>query len=135
MDRGYKVLKLNDLVKQLGLPSSKSYKTTDYLELVINSIEKTGLRFVQFLQLVDVLYVVVQKVGVTSNESYSTRMERTEVKRVKEIPKEYQTNSSNITKKESSVSEKMEYPEELKEVKQRDTLDKSMSKNKLPWQH
>jgi hypothetical protein len=139
MNRGYTVLKLRDLVKKLGLPGSKDFKTTEYLELVINSIEERGLRFIQFLQLVDVLYVIVQREDQSSRPSRSSNTSRPEPTMSRPVKTEVSSRKTDFgevitAKTERQVSEKMDYPEELKEVKQGDTLKKELNKNPLPWQ-
>lgn len=136
MKRGYSVLKLSELASQLSLPSSKGYKTKDYLEHVIGQIEENGYKFIQFLQLVDVLYVIVQK--MPSNQPDQLRPEE-------EIKAHYSPpspgNAKNIrkpTEKVEPVQERetvTEAPPELENVKKRDHLKKSMKKNPLPWEN
>lgn len=148
MERGYKVLKLNELAKELNLPSSKGIKTKEYLELVINTIEERGLRFVQFLQLVDVLYVIIQKVEIpirhVSQPAEKFRPEE-EIERhynYKENKSGYEDEVLNQRVRESHEENKaqkrddiIEAPPELEEVKKRDHLQKEMNKvQKLPWQ-
>jgi len=130
MDKGYRILKLKDLVKQLRLPSSKSFKTTEYLTYVIEAIEDAGFRFVQVLQLVDVLYVIVQKVPqeeyIPVKYTSQTKKTPTRAKVEPEIREEFKIEAP----KTKSVPEKKEISIEIEQV----DLKKSMDKPKLPWQ-
>jgi len=58
----YKVFNVKDLLSEIHYEGvRKGTKTEVYLENVIDSINKTGkYKWVQFFQLVDVFYVVVQ---------------------------------------------------------------------------
>ena len=140
MKRGYDVLKLAELATQLKLPSSKGYKTRDYLGLVINKIEDSGYNFIQFLQLVDVLYVIIQekekvKGNITVDEEIQSHYEPYE-------------KTSNLKRKDPIIEHQMkesvrevaerepvtETPPEMEILQQRDHLKKSMKKNPLPWE-
>lgn len=139
MKKGYIVLKLAELAKQLSLPSSKGKKTKDYLELVIEEVENKGYRFVQFLQLVDVLYVIVQKVPVQKLNQQTLPPEKFQPEEEIERHYGYKDPVLNQQLQESIAPpeerEKVtEEPPELAEVKKRDHLKKSMKKNPLPWE-
>lgn len=54
-------MKMADAVKFLGLPSSKGYGTPEYLGMIIDKVEQLDYRFIQFLQLVDILYVIFDR--------------------------------------------------------------------------
>ncbi len=138
MERGYKVLKLSELAKNLGLPSSKGYKTKDYLSLVIEKIEDNGYRFVQFLQLVDILYVITQQVPASTVSHVTLPPE--EFRPEQEIAQHYgygdevldsQLRESTQVQEREPVTEE---PPELAAVKKRDHLKKSMQKKPLPWE-
>lgn len=141
MERGYKVLKLNELAKELGLPSSRGTKTKDYLRMVIDAIEDYGLRFVQFLQLVDVLYVIVQKVEHGQQPIRHVTLPPEEFRPEEEIAQHYEAKDPMV---DQQISESVappeerepvtEEPPELEQVKKRDHLKKTMTKEKLPWQ-
>ena len=145
MRRGYKVVKLNELAKELQLPSSKGTKTKDYLELVINEVENKGYRFVQFLQLVDVLYVIVQKVPAKiRNQTLPPQEFRPE----EEIRRHYEQDPDPTGYGDPVLDQQLsesvappeerdpvtEEPEEMADIKSRDHLKKEMDKPKLPWQ-
>jgi len=138
MERGYKVVKLSELAKNLGLPSSKGYKTKDYLQLVIEKIEENGYRFVQFLQLVDVLYVITQQVPASTVSHVTLPPE--EFRPEQEIAQHYGYGDEVLDsqlKESTKVQERepvTEEPPELAGVKKRDHLKKSMKKKPLPWE-
>lgn len=127
MERGYKVIKLNELAAHLGLPSSKGYKTTDYLELVINEIEKTGYIFIQFLQLIDVLYVIID----TSGKVRQVNLPMEKFRPTEEINDHY--NPPQPAKKETVAEPHENFEKAIEAVKSRDHLDKNMRGAKLPW--
>ena len=141
MERGYKVLKLQDLASQLKLPSSKGMKTKDYLALVINAVEDTGLRFVQFLQLVDVLYIIVQKVEHKQQKVQHVTLPPEKFRPEEEISRHYgygdpvmdsqleESTGIEVQEREPVTEE----PPELEEVKKRDHLEKNLEKKPLPW--
>ena len=149
MERGYKVVKLNELAKELNLPSSKGVKTRDYLELVINAVEERGLRFVQFLQLVDVLYVIIQKVDQPIRH---VTQPAEKFRPEEEIRRHYHPEENRVGYEDDVLNERVkesfaenvppvqereevtEAPPELEEMKKRDHLKKEMDKPKLPWQ-
>ncbi len=144
---GYTVLKLADLVNQMGLPSSKGYKTKDYLELVIKEIEDRDFRFVQFLQLVDILYVIVQAVNHASKKVNHVNLPPDKFRAQEEIHEHYAVRGTpphpdpvinqQINESTHTVPEResvTEAPEELAELKSREHLKKSMKKNPLPWE-
>jgi len=130
MKNEYKVLKLNELGPQLGLPSSKGYKTSDYLELVIQKIEASGYAFVQFLQLIDVLYVIINTAGKLNYVNLPPE----EFNPEKEIRDHYNPKpSSGKKKKEEPVEVHEEFQKAMEVVKDRETLQKNMHGVKLPW--
>jgi len=132
MKNGYKVIKLNELGPQLGLPSSKGYKTSDYLELVIQRIEESGYAFIQFLQLIDVLYVIINTAGKTNYEALPPE----EFNPEKEIRDHYSPKSSgkpSKKQKEETVEVHEEFQKAMEVVKDRETLEKNMHGGKLPW--
>lgn len=144
MKKGYTVLKLADLAAELGLPSSKGYKTKDFLELVINEIEKKDLRFVQFLQLVDVLYVIIEKVERKETPVQHVVQPAEKFRAAEEIEAHYanhpdpvinqqirESTNMNPVKERESVTEA---PPELERVKSRSHLKQAMKKNPLPWE-
>jgi len=140
MKKGFTVLKLADLARELNLPSSKGHKTKDYLELAINQIEKTGLRFVQFLQLVDVLYVIVENAERKQTPIQHVYLPPDEFNPDQEIRNHY-TPPPAVTPVSTPVVQEVqeremvtEAPPELEELKNRDHLKKSMKKNPLPWE-
>lgn len=143
---GYTVLKLSDLVNQFGLPSSKGHKTKDYLELVIKEIEDRDFRFVQFLQLVDILYVIVQAVSHAQKTMNHVNIPPDKFRPEEEIHEHYAVRATpphpdpvlnqQINESTHTVPDRepvTEAPEELAELKNRDHLKKSMKKNPLPW--
>ena len=135
MKRGYSVLKLSELASQLSLPSSKGYKTKDYLEHVIGQIEDNGYKFVQFLQLVGVLYVIVQK--MLTNQPNQLRSAEEIEAHYSPPPKGNAKNVRKLKEKVEPVQERetvTEAPPELENVKKRDHLKKTMKKNPLPWE-
>jgi hypothetical protein len=140
MKKGFTVLKLADLARELNLPSSKGQKTKDYLELVINQIEGTGLRFVQFLQLVDVLYVIIENAERKQTSIQHVYLPADEFNPEQEIRNHY-TPPPAVTPASTPVVQEVqeremvtEAPPELEELKNRDHLKKSMKKNPLPWE-
>ena len=143
MKKGYTVLKLADIASELGLPSSKGYKTKDFLELVINEIEKKDLRFVQFLQLVDVLYIIIEKVERKETPIKHVTLPPDKFRAKEEIEAHYaghpdpiinqqiqESNATPVRERESVTAA----PPELEEVKSRNHLKKAMKKNPLPWE-
>jgi len=131
MERQYKVMKLNELASSLKLPSSKGQKTIDYLEFVISEIEKRGYRFVQFLQLVDVLYVIIDVAGYIQYVNLPEEKFRPE----EEIRDHYNPPAAKFSRKkeEIPVPQNEKFEEALDAVKSRDHLNKNMSGAKLPW--
>lgn len=127
MERQYKVMKLNELAAHLNLPSSKGHKTTDYLEFVINEIEKTGYIFVQFLQLIDVLYVIID----TSGKVRQVNLPMEKFRPTEEINDHY--NPPQPAKKETVAEPHENFEKAIEAVKSRDHLDKNMRGAKLPW--
>ncbi len=138
MKKGFTVLKLSELATQLRLPSSKGHKTKVYLELVINQIEGKGLRFVQFLQLVDVLYVIVEKVESQQSGIPHVYQPADKFRPDEEIQVHYAVHDTPPTPAVPVVQERelvTEAPPELENIKKRDHLKKSMKKNPLPWEN
>jgi hypothetical protein len=133
MEREYKVVKLNELAVSMKLPSNKGHKTNEYLEIVIEAIESKGYRFVQFLQLIDVLYVIIDTAGYKSVNHVIQPLEK--FRPEEEIHDHYFPPTKKTSKKseepESEVTVKFE--EALDAVKSRDHLNKNMSGAKLPW--
>lgn len=142
MKDGFTVSKLSDLAKDLKLPSSKGHKTKDYLELVINQVEASGYRFVQFLQLVDVLYVITEKVKVKQTP-FQQHKPPERFRPDEEIRDHYNHPDPVINQqvKESTTPEVQrrsnvtDSSPELEKVKSRKHLEKSMKKNPLPWEN
>jgi hypothetical protein len=133
----YSVLKLADLAKEIGLPSSKGFKTKDYLELVIRQIEEKGLRFVQFLQLVDVLYVITERRGSFSNRGpvlNTVHLPSDPFRADEEIRAHYAEPILNQQVRESTERPAvLESPPEMAELQKRDHLNKNLVKKDLPW--
>ena len=143
MKKGFTVLKLSELATELGLPSSKGHKTKDYLELVISQIEGGGFRFVQFLQLVDVLYVIIEKVEHSQSGVKHVYLPPDEFNPDQEIRNHYSpppissaspTPNAPVVKEVQEREMVTEAPAELEELKDRSHLKKSMKKNPLPWE-
>jgi len=136
MKKGFTVLKLADLARELGLPSSKGHKTKDYLELVINQIEGAGFRFVQFLQLVDVLYVIIDNVERKQTSVQHVYLPPDQNNPAQEIKNHYDPPpvATPVVKKVQEREAVTEAPPELEEIKNRKHLEKSMKKNPLPWE-
>lgn len=144
MKKGYTVSKLADLAREFNFPSSKGYKTKDYLELVIKEVENKGFRFIQFLQLVDVLYIIIENPEETKKipVNYVT-LPPDKFRAEEEIEAHYvnhpdliinqQIKESNATpvRERESVTEA---PPELEQVKSRTHLKRAMKKNPLPWE-
>jgi len=131
---GYTVLKLADLAKEIGLPPSKGMKTKDYLELVIDQVEKKGLRFVQFLQLVDILYVITQKVPRRETPIKHVTLPPEAFRPEEEIRAHYAEPLLNQQVRESTERESVtEAPPEMAELQKRDHLKKNLEKKDLPW--
>jgi hypothetical protein len=128
MKNEYRVLRLSELVSQLRLPSSKGLRTHQYLERVIGEIENNRLKFIQFLQLIDVLYVIIQ-VPDTSVPADKFRPEE-EIRNHYNPPSSKQ-NTSGPDAIETDSAEKFE--EAIVAVKSRDHLTKNMSGARLPW--
>jgi len=143
MKKGFTVLKLSELATELGLPSSKGHKTKDYLELVINQIEGAGFRFVQFLQLVDVLYVIIEKVEHKQSgikhvylppDGFDPDQEIRNHYNIPDAPSAPPSQKAPIVKEVQEREMVTEAPPELEEIKNREHLKKSMKKNPLPWE-
>jgi len=143
MKRGYNVLKLSELATQLKLPSSKGYKTRDYLGLVIDKIEDSGYNFIQFLQLVDVLYVIIQKRPakpdpITRNEEvkdhYDSPYEKEPVQEPVRRDELIETQTAESVREVAEREPVTETPPEMEKLQKRDTLKKSMNKKPLPWE-
>ena len=135
MKKGFTVLKLADLARELGLPSSKGHKTKDYLELVINQIEGMGFRFVQFLQLVDVLYVIIENAERKQTPVQHVYLPPDQFNPDQEIQNHYAPPVATPVVQEVQDREMVtEAPPELEELKNREHLKKSMKKNPLPWE-
>jgi hypothetical protein len=133
MKNNYKVLKLNELADQLGLPSSKGYKTKDYLELVIGEIEDRGYRFVQFFQLIDVLYVIINT-GVPKETPYVEEFNPTAEIRNHYRPVQLIDEKPQTKRKVEKEAETANVAEEaLDNIKKRDHLDKNLKAAALPW--
>jgi len=130
MEKQYKVVKLNELASSLKLPPNSGMKSNEYLELLISEIERRGYRFVQFLQLVDVLYVIIDVAGLVTHVTLPPEKFRPE----EEIAAHYNPSKKERGKKAEPPMEKKEkFEEALEAVKSRDHLDKNMSGVKLPW--
>jgi len=131
MKRTYKVLKLNELADQLGLPSSKGIKTKDYLEMAIGEIEDRGYGFVQFLQIIDALFVIIDT-SVSAPKEIFSGPDKFE-------PEVEIQNHYNHTKTVLPVSppiekmEKVEKDASLENIKKRDHLEKNLKTANLPW--
>jgi hypothetical protein len=136
---GYTVLKLADLAKEIGLPPSKGMKTKDYLELVIDKVEKKGLRFVQFLQLVDVLYVITQKVVRGGTPIQHVTLPPEKFRPEEEIKEHYNVSHyaepllNQQVRESTERSPVIEPSPEMEELQKRDHLDKNLVKKDLPW--
>jgi hypothetical protein len=144
MKKGYIVSKLADVAREFNFPSSKGYKTSDYLELVIKEVENKGFRFIQFLQLVDVLYIIIENPEETKKIPVNhVTLPADEFRAEEEIESHYanhpdpvinqQIKESNATpvRERESVTEA---PPELEQVKSRTHLKRAMKKNPLPWE-
>lgn len=74
MKSKYKILPLQDIAKQLNIKSNK--KLTEVLIDVIEGIENTGYKFIQFIQIVDTIFVILDtnnsKTAVPDNEKEVT---------------------------------------------------------------
>lgn len=126
MKRGYIVTKLSELAKELNLPSSKGYSAAEYLEFVIEQVELKGLLFVQFFQLVDVLYIIVKKKEAVASRPEDNRGHE------KTLTSEAPRGKTDISIEKSDKPEIQNSDTEL--FKHQETLKKSMDKPSLPWQ-
>jgi hypothetical protein len=115
MDMKYKIFNVKDLLAEIQYEGvRKGTKTEAYLEDVIASINRTGkYRWVQFFQLVDVFYVVVE---LSSGSKTKTTTE--------EIQDHYADVQSQFQNKPETKTEKVEKVEKAAPVS---------LKTAMPW--
>ena len=131
----YKIFNIKDLLAELNFEGrGKGSKTETYLEGVITKInDSKKYRWVQFFQLVDVFFIVVEIVPEPASKP---------VKRdtFEEIKQHYNpAPAPKLGKTSEETEENFRKIREAKEVKQEESVQKedyvkkNMNKNPLPW--
>jgi hypothetical protein len=138
--KNHKVIKLSDLANKLGIRRAGGISNEKYLEYIIEEIQKNGLVFVQFFQLMDLVYVIL--LPGDEIQSVNDKLSEKDVQFVnlpadpfrpdEEIRNHYNPPASSAkTPDPQPVFAAEENP--IENIKKRDHLDKNLKASPFPW--